>query len=116
MPLRRSARLLLLGQPFVWWQGEAQLAGDGGALSQLRRVLAAAAAASRARPLEIPAQHALHSLAAAKDISDAEWAEVQGILGSMAATKGRPNVPGGWKDAFEYMPVHLKVGSPRRCR
>ncbi|PNW83681.1 hypothetical protein CHLRE_05g239067v5 [Chlamydomonas reinhardtii] len=49
-------------------------------------------------------------------ISDAEWAEVVELLGAMAATKGRPNAPGGWRDAYEYMPVHLqRVGlTPER--
>lgn len=51
-------------------------------------------------------------------ISDAEWAEVVELLGAMAATKGRPNAPGGWRDAYEYMPVHLQVcvcASNARC-
>ncbi|KXZ45564.1 hypothetical protein GPECTOR_53g150 [Gonium pectorale] len=41
-------------------------------------------------------------------ISDAEWDEVVTILGQMAASKNRPNAAGGWRDAFEYMPVHLE--------
>ncbi|GFR51589.1 hypothetical protein Agub_g14010, partial [Astrephomene gubernaculifera] len=46
-----------------------------------------------------------------RTISDAEWGEVVDLLGRMAANKLRPGVAaggGGWRDAFEYLPVHLQ--------
>ncbi len=54
--------------------------------------------------------------AAARPITDAEWSEVVSVLGSMAATKNKPNAPGGWKDAYEYMPVHLQVCETSHAR
>lgn len=60
--------------------------------------------------------HLSSSAAAVRPITDAQWSEVVSVLGSMAATKNKPNAPGGWRDAYEYMPVHMQVCAVSRAR
>lgn len=44
-----------------------------------------------------------------QDVSEEQWAQLLDLIGSMVATKNRPNAAGGWRDAFEHMPTHLQV-------
>lgn len=44
-----------------------------------------------------------------QDVSEKQWAQLLDLIGSMVATKNRPNAAGGWRDAFEHMPTHLQV-------